>query len=176
MEGGQLADLLAATLGHFVAPQVVGRVVFLLVLLGAVPAMAVQIHDAPEGYYGHQMAHLFFAVALVFLLYLLHVRPLGTGKAWRLFRLSLLFFLLWNIWTFTAHWFADQLPHEAFSSPDNLWTNHLISDISASSWFYYVTRFDHFLCLPAIWFLLQSLKTFCLDIARKNEMPGEEHD
>ncbi|PLX50070.1 MAG: hypothetical protein C0613_05325 [Desulfobulbaceae bacterium] len=138
--------------------------------------MAVQVHDAPEGYYVHQMAHFSFAVALVFLLYLLHVRPVGTGKAWRLFRLSLIFFLLWNTWTFTAHWFADQLPREAFTTPASLWTNRLIPQLSPTALLYYITRFDHFLCLPAIWFLLQSLKTFCLDITRKNEMAGEDHE
>jgi hypothetical protein len=154
-------------------PQVVGRGVFLFVLLAAAPAMAVQAHDAPEGYYVHQMAHLFFAVALVILLYLLHDRPVGRGKAWRLFRQSLYFFLIWNIWTCTAHWLGDNMPSQAFVSNGSLWRDRFIPQSLPSSLLYYITRFDHLICVPAIWFLMQSLKTFCQDIASKKSSAGD---
>ncbi len=172
----QVTDFLETTLRRLCSPQVVGRGIFLLVLLAAAPAMAVQAHEAPEGYYVHQMAHLFFAVALVILLYLLHVRPVGQGKAWRLFKLSLFFFLLWNIWTCTAHWLGDHMPSQAFVSSGGLWNDRFIPQSSASSLLYYITRFDHLICVPAIWFLMQSLRTFCQEIDSKNKSSGADHE
>jgi hypothetical protein len=172
---GRLVDFLVASLRRLVSPGFAGRGLFLFVLLSAAPAMAVQTHGPPEGYYVHQMAHFFFGGALVFLLYLLHARPVGVGRAWYYFRLSLFFFLLWNIWTFAAHWLADQLPAEALVTTGSLWEHRFNPQLSVTNVLYYITRFDHILCVPGIWFLLQSLKGFCLEITRKTEGEGERH-
>ncbi len=166
-------DLLVLTLRGLCSPPVVAACFFALVLLGATPARAVQVHGPPEGYYVHQMAHLFFTAALVFMLSFLHARPVGKGKAWHYFKLSLFFFLCWNLWTFTAHLFAHHLPAEAFATEGSLWTHRFTAQLSLSSLLYYITRFDHLLCVPGIWFLLQSLKTFCLEITRA---AGEEEE
>ncbi len=175
MGGGPLPGSLVVPPRRLVSPGFAGRGLFLLVLLGAAPAMAVQTHGPPEGYYVHQMAHLFFAGALAFLLYLLQVRPVGTGRAWSYFRLSLFFFLLWNIWTFAAHWLADLLPSEALVTTGSLWDHRFSAQLSVTNLLYYITRFDHLLCVPGIWFLLQSLKGFCLEITRKTEGEGGRH-
>lgn len=172
----RVADFLAATLRRLCAPQVIGACFFALVLLGATPAMAVQVHGPPEGYYVHQMAHLFFTAALVFMLFFLHTRPIGRGKAWHYFKLSLFFFLFWNLWTFSAHLFSHHLPPEAFATEGSLWTHRFTAQLSVSSLLYYITRFDHLLCLPGIWFLLQSLKAFCLEITRAAGEEEEGHE
>ncbi len=157
------------------APPAAGAAFFALLLLGAAPAMAVQVHGPPEGYYVHQMAHLFFTVALLFMLSILQARPVGTGKAWHYFKLSLLFFLLWNIWTFTAHLLGHHLPPDAFATEGRLWTHRFHAHLSLPSLLYYITRFDHLLCLPGIWFLLLSLKNFCLEMTQEAGA-GEGHD
>ncbi|MBU0681813.1 MAG: hypothetical protein KKD73_10375 [Proteobacteria bacterium] len=171
-----LLAFLATPLRIFCSPQVAAGAFFALVVLEASPAMAVQVHGPPEGYYVHQMAHLFFTVALVFMLAFLHARPLGKGKAWHYFKLSLFFFLLWNLWTFTAHLLAHHLPPEAFATEGRLWTHRFNVQLSVSSLLYYITRFDHLLCLPGIWFLLQSLKTFCLEITQDAKKKEADHE
>lgn len=169
-------NFLARNRRTLAASFLVGEGVFLLVLLTAPPVMAVQVHGPPEGYYAHQLAHSFFAAALVYLLYLLHVRPVGKGKAWSCFKLSLLFFLLWNVWTLTEHWLSNQLPAEAFATSGSLWEHRFVPQLNFANLLYYITRFDHLLCLPGIWFLMQSLKTFCKDIARENIAQEEGHE
>jgi hypothetical protein len=121
------------------------------------------------------MAHGFFAASLLFLLYLLKTKPIGKGPAWRFFKLSLLFFLLWNLWTLTAHWVTTQLPPGALSTSGTIWQHRLTHKMSGWYWIYYLSRFDHLICLPAIWFLLKSLKTFCAEIDQENESGGESH-
>ncbi|MEW6595503.1 MAG: hypothetical protein AB1413_11605 [Thermodesulfobacteriota bacterium] len=124
------------------------------------PAWAVQVHGGAEGYIVHQMAHIFLGAALLFLLLVLHRRPPGTGKPWRHLKLSLLLFLLWDIDTTLVHWLANRLPEHALLTtvgPSLVGDRILLPD----SWvwyLYYAGSHDHLLCVPAIWFLVLSLK------------------
>lgn len=149
-----------------------GTRAFLLALLTTIipsPAWAVQIHGHPEGYIVHMMAHIFFSAALIYFLYMLHKRPPGSGSAWRHLQLSLLLFLLWNIDTFTVHWLALRLPDTAIVAGPNLTKDVLRMEISARSLLYYLGRFDHLLCVPAMWFLMCSLIDFCSEAEKKGQ-------
>ncbi len=130
-------------------------------------AWAVQIHGAPEGLYVHNMAHVFFSAALVFLLYLLHKNPLGYGPAWRYLKLSFLFFLIWNFDTFTVHLLSVRLPSDAILRTPEIWNHKLLPPITWERWLYYAGTFDHLLCVPAICFLVLSLKHFCNEAEQK---------
>lgn len=149
-----------------------GTRVFLLFLLTAAipsPAWAVQIHDHPEGYVVHMMAHIFFSAALIYFLYMLYKNPPGSGLAWKHLRLSLLLFLLWNIDTFTVHWLTLHLPDTAIIAGSNLTKDAVRVEISACSLLYYLGRFDHLLCVPAMWFLMCSLIDFCSETEKKGK-------
>jgi len=132
------------------------------------------VHGAPEGLYVHQMAHVLFAAALLFLLYILHYRPIGSGTAWRFFKLSILFFLAWNIDAFVVHWLALGLSEEYFVGGPLL-AQRLAGPIDAERLVYYLGRFDHLLCLPAMYFLIRSLDLFsreALDRRREGKAQG----
>ena len=57
----------------------------------------------------HQMAHLLLVVALLLLLCVLHTKPPDNKFPWRSLKLSLLFFLLWNVDCLFIHWFAGDM-------------------------------------------------------------------
>lgn len=154
--------------------SVLPSVVFAL-LCRSTPAWAVQVHGGPEGYLVHQMGHLFFIAALLFLLYVLSKRPPGQGKPWRRLKISLLLFLLWNIDTTLVHWLAYRLPEEAyFASGGSLLDDRLALPVSWRWLFYYLGSFDHLLCVPASWFLILSLKGFCLEVAERQQQAEVE--
>lgn len=135
-----------------------------LLLMVPVPAWAVQIHGAPEGLYVHQGAHLIFSGALVFLLCKLERRPPGVSQGWRFLKLSLFFFLLWNIDTFIVHLFSLRLPDNVLITQGSLWSHRLLGPMTLERWGYYLGRFDHLFCLPAMWFLVRSLDKFCSEV------------
>ncbi|HEJ83889.1 MAG TPA: hypothetical protein ENO11_03010 [Desulfobacteraceae bacterium] len=151
-----------------------GFILFLLSGLAVFPqeARALQVHDSPEGLYVHQMAHLFFAAALVFLLVLIHYRPIGKGKAWGYFKLSLFFFLLWNIDTFGVHWLTLRLPEGAIINGGSLMEHQLAGPLTLERLAYYFGRLDHLFCVPGMWFLVLSLRQFSVQ-SEKQEDSGE---
>jgi len=137
------------------------------------PAWAVQVHGDPEGYLVHQMGHLFFIAALVSLLYVLLKRPPGQGKPWRHLKISLLLFLFWNIDTTLVHWLAYRLSDEAFLfAGGSLLDDRLALPLAGRWLFYYLGSFDHLLCVPATWFLIMSLRGFCVEAADRQKQAG----
>lgn len=139
----------------------------LLLLLWAEPAWAVQVHGHPEGYIGHMMAHVFFSAAIIFFLYMIYKKPPGHGSAWGYLRLSLLLFLFWNIDTFTVHLLSHLLPDDAIVPGRSLASDMLLVEVELKSILYYLGRFDHLICVPAMWFLMCALIDFCSDTEKK---------
>lgn len=146
-------------------------VILVLGLFIAIPGrvFALQTYGPPEGLYIHQMAHVFFAFAMISFLVFLRIKPLGTGKGWRYFRLTLVFFFLWNVNAFIAHTLEHRLPEEAIFSGGHLFDQYLISPLNLHKIFYYVGKFDHLLCVPAMVFFVLALKTFCREAERRVE-------
>jgi hypothetical protein len=146
----------------------------LALLLSFLPdqAFAVQTHGDAEGYFVHQMAHVVFAAALVFLLYALWRQPIGTGRGWFFFKCSLLFFLLWNVDAFVVHDLEARLPEGALTESGPIWSHRLNPPYSLGKIIFYLGKFDHIFSLPAIIFLVLSLRAFC----RKAEQHGPGND
>ena len=124
------------------------------------PAWAVQGHGEAEGPVVHLMAHLLLGVALLFFLYVLHTRPPDVRYSWRSLKLSLLFFLLWDMDHLFVHWFAGQMYADIRDSGARLVEDHFAGPRTLLSFFYYLGRFDHLLCVPALWFFTTSLRGF----------------
>lgn len=145
--------------------------ILLIVLFVATPgsALALQTHGPPEGLYIHQIAHVFFAIAMITLLIFLLIRPIGEGRGWHYFRISLVFFFLWNVNAFIAHTVESQLPEEAILGSGHLFSQYLPPPFTAKKVLYYIAKFDHLLCVPAMVFLVLALKTFCREAERKRE-------
>jgi len=122
------------------------------------------------------MAHIFFSGAIIFLLYLLHKRPLGTGPAWKHMKVSLILWLLWNIDTFVVHCISGGLPHEAFATSNGFLHTVLAHPLDTKRIIYYIGKFDHVLCVPAIWFLALSLKSFRDEARQRLLVPKAEEE
>ena len=133
---------------------------FFVIFFWTGDVFAVQVHGPPEGYYTHNLAHVFFIAAILFLLFWLRKEGGENKKAWRYFRLSLVFFILWNLDAMAAHILKRRLPHEALYLPPNPFDHLLLGPFDWERLAFYITHFDHLLCVPAMFFLMQSLRHF----------------
>ncbi len=153
--------------------RLVPLIMALIILLPTV-ALATQIHGHPEGLYAHMMAHIFFAFSLAFLLYILYRRPLSSGKGWRYLKLSLLFFLLWNIDTFIVHWLLLRFPQDAIITGKTFWLDRFSEPMTMGKWIFYWGRMDHLLCVPAMGLLVLGLKAFLIEAEQKHRQQNNE--
>lgn len=130
------------------------------------PVLATQTHGHPEGIYTHQMGHLFFLIAMGFLIYWLRERGLVARAGWRYIQYAGFFFILWNIDAFLTHLIDEQVEAVEIIRLEP-WKMH-ISAAGGSSFlpvFYYIAKLDHLLSVPAMLFLYMGLKRLLKDSA-----------
>jgi hypothetical protein len=147
------------------------RIVVLAVLtcwLLPSPALAVQEHGAPEGIYSHQGAHVFFAASMGLLIFWLRQRRLVREPGWRWIQYAALFFILWNIDAFTAHFLDEQsgLLGTAMAAPGQI-KIEVDENLIPLAWLYYMAKLDHVLCVPAMLFLYAGLRRLLKDAGRR---------
>jgi hypothetical protein len=136
-------------------------------------ALATQGHGGIEGVYAHQFAHVFFIISLGVLIYWLRARKLVQRSGWRFIQYSAFFFILWNIDTITVHALDDQfgiIQAETIGVWQIQISDTLNSDLL--TYFYYVIKLDHLLCVPALLFLYLGLRRLIAE--SKSEMPVED--
>jgi hypothetical protein len=131
-------------------------------------AVAVQEHGAPEGIYSHQGAHLFFIASMGLLIYWLRQRRLVREAGWRYIQYAALFFILWNIDAFTAHFLDEQsgILDTAIAAPGKI-KIEVSGNLTALAWLYYITKLDHLLCVPAMAFLYAGLRRLLKDAGQR---------
>jgi hypothetical protein len=127
-------------------------------------AFAVQEHGAPEGIYSHQGAHLFFIASMGLLIFWLRQRRLVREAGWRYIQYAALFFILWNLDAFTAHFLDEQsgILDTAMAGPGKI-RIEIGEGLSALAWLYYIAKLDHLLCVPAMGFLYAGLRRLLKD-------------
>lgn len=133
------------------------------------PAWAVQPHGEAEGPVVHLMAHLLLFVALLLWLYVLHTRPPDTGLSWRSLKLSLLFFLLWDMDHLFIHWFAGGMYPDIRDAGVSLVGDYFVGPRTLLTLLYYMGRFDHLLCVPGLWFFTSALRDFSEVIEKRRQ-------
>ena len=123
-------------------------------------ALATQTHGQPEGLYVHQMAHIFFIIAMGSLEFWLRQRNLIQERGWKYIQLAAVLFILWNINAATVHFLDEHLDVLGITKL-GLW--HIQIDSSQGhdsiAILYYLLKLDHLLCVPAMFFLYYGLKT-----------------
>jgi len=139
----------------------------LFLLLFPDAALAVQVHGPPEGVIVHLMGHIFFFVALLWLIYILNKYPVDSSKAWKYLKISVFFWLIWNIDTFIEHILALRLDKSAIIIGKHHIFSYLAGPLTLERWIYYLGQFDHFLCVPAMWSLSMSLRHFCKRVEKQ---------
>ena len=117
------------------------------------PVLAIQTHGNPEGLYAHQMAHVGFIVAMIYIYFKTRNR---RGAGWGMIRLSFIFFALWNVNTLVVHAIEDSLSPWQFEGVGML-PNYFVPR-SGLEVFYYFGKMDHLLCVPAALLLGLGLK------------------
>jgi hypothetical protein len=91
------------------------------------------------------------------MLYIYWVTRERQGKGWHYIRLSFLFFALWNVDAFLNHWLETLLSPENYVGASSDWSLTL-QGTSLSHLAFYVTKQDHFLCVPAALSLYHGLR------------------
>ncbi|MEK6250000.1 MAG: hypothetical protein N2C12_17585 [Planctomycetales bacterium] len=130
--------------------------VILFWLAGAAqPAWAVQGHGGTEGLVSHEIGHVLFIAGMVFILAYLS-RQRFRSSAWLKFRCFLYLIILWNILTFTGHYMREYVGPEQMHKVGGRTVAFAISDLPDA--YFYLTRLDHLLLVPALLFLLLALK------------------
>jgi hypothetical protein len=128
--------------------------ILLWVVLCASPAWAVQSHGGVEGLVSHEIGHILFTIGMTFLLFRLLLEKL-PARSWRMFKYFLIFIILWNILTFVGHMMNEMVDTAKIIKSNGhaigFWVESLF-DL-----FYYMTRLDHILLVPAFIFLYISL-------------------
>ncbi len=138
-------------------------------LCWSAPAWAVQSHGEAEGPVVHLMAHLLLFVALLLLLIVLHTRPPDNGLSWKALKLSLVFFILWDLDHLFIHWFAGHMFADVRGSGASLVGDYFVGTRTLLNLLYYLGRFDHLLCVPALWFFTSALRDFSKVIEKRRQ-------
>jgi hypothetical protein len=120
----------------------------------AVPVYAVQQHGGDEGLVSHQVGHILFISGMSYLLYRVYHNRI-TGSGWFEFKSFLWLIILWNILTFSGHWMREIVNPERFIKQGTQVTAFVVTD--SFDTFFYLTRLDHLLLVPAFMFLLLAL-------------------
>jgi len=142
--------------------------IILAYLLSDSPAaMAFQSHPGPEGLYAHQLAHIFFILAMAFLAYWLQVNGFTLERGWRLIQVSCLLLILWNLVAFTGHWVEERISDAVISGgPD--WTQRIVVD-SVWTGLYYGFKLDHLVQVPAMLCLALGIRSLYKQAAREEQ-------
>lgn len=127
---------------------------------------ALQVHEAPEGFVAHQLAHIFFAAALALMAYWLEANRFVQEKGWRLIQAACLLLLLWNVVAFCGHWVTEKIPPDLLVGERGTVSRRLLLGDSPRTVLYYYLGMDHLVCVPAILCLYLGIKTLYKQIAR----------
>jgi hypothetical protein len=117
-------------------------------------ALALQPHGHPEGLYVHQVAHILFAGAMIFLLYHLRKERL---VALRWFTWAGILFILWNLNAFAGHTAETFIEPQDFLGGSAQLSPQLLM-FGPAAWIYYVTKLDHLILVPAFILLYYGLQ------------------
>lgn len=117
--------------------------------------LAVQQHGGAEGLVAHQMGHGLFVFGIIYLLYKIEADRFKSS-GWGEFKVFLWLLILWNFLTFAGHWMREFVDQSKFSKIDGYITSMTIH--GPWDFFFYLTRLDHLLLVPAFVLLLLALR------------------
>ncbi len=128
-------------------------------------AWAIQTHGDPEGLYAHQLGHVFFAAAMVYVCWQIWRRGLKSGAGFARLFWACILFAGWNVLTFVGHLAEEQLSPQAIDrQAGHLWKTLHITDLNGL--LYYLTKLDHLILVPAFVLLYLALRDFRRQQAR----------
>ncbi len=132
-------------------------------------AQALQVHGEPEGLYVHQMAHLHYIFALGFFFWDIR-RAAFTGRGWRYLQVFCLLMACWNLLAFIGHIAGVYLAPDALLQTGCFMQTRLLAPFTLNKILYFITKLDHLIYVPALFFLFIGLRSFYHSVA---ETSGE---
>ena len=131
----------------------------LIALCAPGEALALQVHSEPEGVYVHQMAHLHYIFALSYFLWDIR-RTSFTGRGWRYLQIFCFLMICWNVIAFVGHLSGIALDPQALEQTDCYLQTRLLSPFTLNTSLYFITKLDHLIYVPALFFLFLGLRSF----------------
>ncbi len=131
-------------------------------------AWALQSHSAPEGIYVHQMAHILFMGALLYLFWHTHHAAVLEGRGWKYLQIFCIVFAFWNILAFVGHEALHLLTTSDFIEVNGV-KEHIVGPVSSLKLIYFLTKMDHLLYVPALLALVISLRSFYIDALKEED-------
>lgn len=145
--------------------QRIWLIVTLVWLMMPGEALALQVHGEPEGLYVHQMAHLHYIFALGYFFWDIR-RTSFTGRGWRYLQMFCLLMTCWNLLAFVGHVAGAFLDPESLAQTDCYLGTRLLSPITLNKYLYFITKLDHLIYVPAMFFLFLGLRSFYHSVAK----------
>jgi hypothetical protein len=122
-------------------------------------AWAIQTHGDPEGLYAHQMGHVLFWTAMVFVCVQIRRRGLKNQPGFSRLYWAAILFAVWNMLTFIGHFAEEKLDPGAISrGVGHLDRTLQITDLNGL--IFYLAKLDHLVLVPAFWLLFRALQAF----------------
>ncbi len=131
-------------------------------------AWALQAHGAPEGLFVHQMSHIFVALAMAYWFWDIR-RSSFQGKGWRYLQVFCVLMLAWNIMALTGHAVSVSLDAEHISKATGYLSSRLVGPMDLQKTIFYITRLDHFVIVPALFFLFLGVRSLYKDVEAQQE-------
>ena len=131
---------------------------FLLLSWAPSDCWALQPHAAPEGLYVHQMSHILFMGALIYLFWHTRRTPELKGRGWIYLQIFCLLFAGWNLLALVGHESIKLLELSDFIDKAS-WNERLAPPITPIKLLYFVTKMDHLIYVPALVALVVALRT-----------------
>ncbi|WP_232370834.1 hypothetical protein [Desulfogranum marinum] len=129
-------------------------------------AWALQPHGAPEGLYVHQMSHVLFTGALIYLYWHTRRTPELSNKGWHYLQLFCILFAGWNMLALVGHESARLLNPSDFIDKAS-WNEQVAGPITPIKMVYFITKMDHLLYVPALLALVIGLRSLSKDAQRE---------
>ncbi|MGQ9920797.1 MAG: hypothetical protein ACUVRZ_05645 [Desulfobacca sp.] len=122
-------------------------------------AWAIQTHGDPEGLYAHQMGHVVFLVAMIYVCWQIWRQGLQAKPGFSRLLWACILFGAWNILTFIGHFAEERLDPAAIDRQAGyFWRTLHITDLNGL--LFYLAKLDHLLVVPAFLLLYLALRAF----------------
>ncbi len=123
------------------------------------PLWALQVHPHPEGLVAHEIAHLFFALAMGLFVYRIRKMKLHQRTHWRHLQMAAFLLVIWNLWAFFGHLVTLKISPEVFI-PEKGDYHFCEKKILLRSWqelLFYIFKNDNLFTLPAFYLIYRGI-------------------
>ncbi len=120
---------------------------------------ALQVHPHPEGLVAHEIAHLFFAFAMLLFAYRIKKMGLSSRPHWRYLQVAAFLLVIWNLWAFLGHLVSLKISKDVFL-PRGGDFHFCQKKILIRGWlefFYYILKNDNLFTLPAFYLFYRGI-------------------